>query len=249
MFGDDVAAVVAGMRRSVAALEPGCLTGEQAARLLDLFAEAERLAVAGRTLVARRVEETNLWRREGTRSAAEYVTARTGTSVGSAQGSLDTARRLEDMPASAAGAPMATEEELLAAARTGSVARLRERCRQARAAGEPDEVARHRAVHRSRYLRHWTDSDGAFRMDVRTTVDAGAVVLAALEPHRNRCFQAARAAGGRESAQAYGADALVALARACSHGGDGPSGPRAMVHVRVDHTALVRGRTEAGETC
>ncbi|MFN2504867.1 MAG: hypothetical protein ABR540_11700, partial [Acidimicrobiales bacterium] len=73
MFGDDVAAAVAGMRRSVAALEPGCLTGEQAARLLDLFAEAERLAVAGRTLVTRRIEETNLWRREGNRSAAEYV--------------------------------------------------------------------------------------------------------------------------------------------------------------------------------
>ncbi|MCA1693010.1 MAG: HNH endonuclease [Actinobacteria bacterium] len=57
-------------------------------------------------------------------------------------------------------------------------------------------------------------------------------------------FRQARAEGRREPAQAYAADALVALAR----GGPRP-GPRAVVHVAVDHAALARGHVEAGERC
>ncbi|MFN2505472.1 MAG: HNH endonuclease signature motif containing protein, partial [Acidimicrobiales bacterium] len=34
------------------ALEPRCLSGEDAARLVELFAEAERVAAAGRTVTA-----------------------------------------------------------------------------------------------------------------------------------------------------------------------------------------------------
>ena len=49
--------------------------------------------------------------------------------------------------------------------------------------------------------------------------------------------------GRREPYQAYAADALVALARGEE------AGPRAAVAVRVDHSARVRGHTEAGEVC
>jgi hypothetical protein len=58
----------------------------------------------------------------------------------------------------------------------------------------------------------------------------------------------ARRAGRREPLQAYAADALVDLAREASVPAS-PSGPRAMVHVVVDHAALTRGRVARGERC
>ena len=94
------------------------------------------------------------------------------------------------------------------------------------------------------------------RLDARLTPDDGAVVLASLEPHRQRIFKEARREGRREPTEAYAADALVALADAGRGAGEGSGarrrssrGPRATIHVRVDHSALVRGHRESGETC
>ena len=78
--------VVSALRKLVGDLEPRCLRGEDAARFLSLFAEAERLAGVGKALMARRVQETSLYKREGHSSAAEYVAKKTGTSVGAAPG-------------------------------------------------------------------------------------------------------------------------------------------------------------------
>jgi len=266
-----VSSAVDGLREAMASLEPRTFRGDDAARLLKLFAEAERLAAAGKTLMARRVEETNLWQRDGHRSAAGWLAATTGSSVGSAVGTLETARRLEALPAtaeaqragrlseaqareisSAAAVDPGAEADLLAAARREPVAALRQRCQRVRASAADDEVARHRAVHQRRHLRHWTDADGAFRMDLAATADAGATILANLKPFCDQAFAEARAAGRRESTEAYAADALVAMAEAAGGGTNGApraSGPRAVVHVRVDHEALLRGRTEAGEVC
>jgi hypothetical protein len=268
MFEHATAGVLC-LRKAVASFEPHCVRGDDAARLVEVFAEAERLAAAGKALAARRVEETNAWRRSGHRSAANWLAAKTGSSVGAAVGALETARRLEDLPAtsdahragrlseaqvreiaSAAAAQPAAEADLLGAAATEGLGGLREQCRRARAAGSAaDEAAHHRAIHRSRHLRHWTDADGAFRMDLRTTADAGATILAGLTPLQEKAFAAARAAGRREPAEAYAADALVDMAQASGTAGDRREGARAMVHVRVDHSALIRGSTEAGETC
>jgi uncharacterized protein DUF222 len=85
------------------------------------------------------------------------------------------------------------------------------------------------------------------RLEARLTADAGARVLAGLEPHKERIFSEARKEGRRESSEAYAADALVALTEESS--GSGRSGPRATVHVRVDHSALMRGHAVDGETC
>jgi len=265
-----VAKAVDSLREAVATLEPRTFRGDDAAQLLKLFAEAERLVAAGKAMMARRVEETNVWQRDGHRSAASWLAATTGSSMGSAVGTLETARRLEDLPATAeaqrqgrlsetqareisaaASVDPRTESELLAAAGREPVAALRLRCQRLRAAAAPDEAARHRAVHGRRHLRHWNDPDGAFRMDLRTTADAGATVVANLKPFCDQAFAESRAAGRRESTEAYAADALVVMAEAAGQAGDGagPSGPRAMVHVRVDHDALVRGNTEAGEVC
>jgi len=270
-----VTAAINLLRRALASLEPRTFDGDGAARLLKLFAEAERLAAAGKALMARRVEETNLWKHDGHRSAASWLAAATGSSVGTAIGTLETARRLEDLPttaeaqrqgrlseaqarevASAAAVDPRAEADLLAAAQREPVAALKQRCQRVRASAA-DEAARQRAVHARRRLRHWNDPDGAFRIDLVTTAEAGATILANLKPFCDQAFAEARAAGRRESSEAYAADGLVGMAEAAvppgadadADGGSPASGPRAMVHVRVDHGALLRGHTEAGEVC
>jgi hypothetical protein len=120
-----------------------------------------------------------------------------------------------------------------------------------RAAALPDEVERHERIRRGRRLRHWTDPVGAFRLEARLTPEDGATVLAALEPIKERVFERARKEKRREPFEAYAADALVEMAQEAIGGSVEGSrkAPKAMVHVRVDHSALVRGATEAEEIC
>ena len=262
----DVEAV---LREVVAGLEPESLQADAAAALVTEFAAIEKLAGAGKALAARRVADSNLWRGAGERSAAHWLARRAGSSVGSAMATLETVERLRELPgvdravragelsavqaneiASAAAADPGAQAELLGVARTDGNAGLRDKCRRVKAAAAPDELARHRAIHISRSLRHWTDPDGAGRLDGRFTPEVLAELLAALEPFEAEAFRCARAEGRRESFDAYRADALVAMARAGRDGTGGrASGPRNTVHVVIDHAALVRGRAEAGERC
>ncbi|HWC11336.1 MAG TPA: hypothetical protein VG455_08955 [Acidimicrobiales bacterium] len=76
----------------------------------------------------------------------------------------------------------------------------------------------------------------------------GAVVMAALEPIRDRLLRVGRKAGRPEPLEAYAADALAELAG----GGEKVakrSNTRAKVIVRVDLPALLRGRPVEGEVC
>jgi len=262
-------ATIATLEGAVRDLEPATLSGDAARQVVELAARGERLFGALKSLAARRVSESNAWRVQGERTAAHWLARNTGTSVGQAVTTLETAARLHELPAldaayragtlsptqaneiaSAAAADPAAERELLDAAAKDGAAGLRERCRRVKAAATSDDAARHEAIRRTRSLRHWTDPDGAFRIDGRLLPEDGAEILAGLEPFRARIFGAARAAGRREPYAAYLADALVAMARAAPTGsGTARSLPRASVHVRVDHTAFRRGHVEPGETC
>ena len=75
------------------------------------------------------------------------------------------------------------------------------------------------------------------------------MVMAAVEPLRDRLFRSARAEGRREPPEAYGADALAELARSAAAGGRARTvgAGRAKVIVRVDMAALLRGRPTRGE--
>jgi hypothetical protein len=245
------------------------LPGEQAASLLQEIGAIENTCASLRVLLSGRVAETSLWQKQGDRSAAHWVARATLTTVTRAAESLETAKRLEALPAtaetfdngriseaqvreiaSAAVLNPSSEEGLLATARDGDVTALRDACRKVRHAAVTDEVERYEAIHRTRYLRSWSDHDGAFRLDARLTPDAGAMVMSALEPHRRRAFEETRRAGRKDRPDAYLADALVALAQdGSSPNTNGHSGPRTMVHVRVDHAALVRGHRKGEETC
>lgn len=258
------------LQKEVERLDPDVLTGPDAARLVEAFTRIERLSAAGKALAAGRVAASGAWQSSGERSPAHWMAKTTGTSVGEAAGLIETAARLKELAstsqalragelsapqvkeiASAAAAAPAAEAELLQAAQSDTLMGLKERCAQVRAAALPDENERYARIRARRRLRHWTDPDGAFRLEALLTPDAGACVLAALEPVKERVFQAARKAGIRESYEAYAADALVAVcadARDCGEESGG-GGPKALVHVLVDHNALTRGEVAAGETC
>ena len=261
---DDLQATVATQRRVLAALEPGCLTGPDALRLLEVISEGERVLAAGRTLVAKRVEESNVWRASGDRSAAHFIAKQTGTSVGRTQAALETAERLAKLPATAeafrAGALSEVQAEAVASAAAlnpseerrlleragGTYKQLRDACRRVRHA-VTDERARYAAIRADRHLRTWTDGEGAFCGAFRTTPDAGARMLLALDAEIHRVFTAARGEGRREPHQAYAMDALEA--RVCAEGTGKRAKPKAEIRVVVDHAALVRGETVAGEAC
>ena len=292
--------VVEDLKATVSDLEPERLSGPDAARLLETFAEIEKLAMGGKLLSARRVESSNVWRRNGHRSAAAQVAEATGTGLGPAINALQAARQVGALPATEealrngrlsetqvkeiAGAATLrpdAEQELVDAAEHQPVNVLKLRCRRVKATGQ-DQSAVYEAIRRARYLRNWTDGDGAVRLDAKLTPDEGARLLAAVRVHADRLAREARQAGHEEPSKALAADALVGLTcgQACSaradrapagegsqgstraesasapagrsgDGGPGCShaGPGAMIHVRVDHGALMRGHVEAGEIC
>jgi len=237
------------LRAALADYEPERITGADAARMLQGFAEIERLGAAGKLLSARRVESSNIWRRTGHRSAAAHLAEATGTGLGPAINVLETARRLGSLPATddalrggrlsetqakeIAGAAILqpeAERELVEAAGQQSLAVLKLRCRRVKAAGA-DQGATYDRIHRSRYLRNWVDPDGAVRFDARLTPDAGARLLAAVKVETARLAVAARQAGADDTPTGLAADALVELVAGrtagvpSGEGGSPPEGP------------------------
>jgi len=242
-------------------LNPVALDGRQAAAVFDDAARAERLCAAIKSRLARRVEETRVWRQSGHRSAAHWVAEATGETVGAASRTLETARALDTLPATdeafragrlsetqvaevvgAASADPGSEGPLLEAAAQTSVKGLRDQCRQVRAGAEADDRAWARRLHETRRAQEWTDPEGAYHLSAQLAPDSGARFSSAWNAHVDRIFRDARRTGRREPRAAYAADALVALAT------QGPCKP-VEVRVTVDSAALARGHTKSGERC
>src|SRR5262249_34136905 len=95
---DEVRSAVATLESAARALDPRCFEGRDAAELFDEFARGERLCAAAKALLARRIEETNVWRGDGHRSAAHWVADVTGSTVGAAARTLEMARAIEHLP-------------------------------------------------------------------------------------------------------------------------------------------------------
>ena len=258
---EHVRSAVSALEAAARDLDPLCFDGRDAADLLEVAARGKRVCAAMETLLARRVDETKVWRDSGHRSAAHWVAEATGETVGAASRALDTARALEQLPdtdaafragrlsetqaaevAGAAGCDPSAEAELLESANATSVKGLRDRCREVRAGAEADDLAWARRLHVARRAHEWTEPDGTYRLEARLAPDAGARFSAAWRAHTDRVFRDARRAGRREPRAAYAADALVALAA------ERPCKP-VEVRVTVDSAALARGHTESGERC
>jgi hypothetical protein len=261
--------------RHLAEAEPDRVTTGQAVEAMALFAEIERLGAAGKVLFTRRASQGTAWRDEGHRSTASWMAQKTGTGLGDAIATLETAEALTALPmttaalrrgelsgpqvkviAAAAASHPDAETALLESAAIDSFKTLKQRGAAVRAAARSseEENARYCAVHARRYVRHWTDPDGAFRLDAKLTPDAGATLVSALQAEADARFTLARKANTQENPACYQADALVALVAgepvASGPSGSGRAGPaRATVCIRVDGAALKRGFTKTGEIC
>src|SRR5918995_6942966 len=205
--GSVFALVLGGLEQISEELVPGALDGRRAAELFEDAARAERVCAAAKALLARRVEETKVWRESGHRSAAHWVAETTGETVGAAVRTLETARALDSLPAtadafragqlsevqaaeitSAAGSAPQSEAALLEKAAETGVKGLRDRCRAVRAGAEQNDQDWARRLHAQRRAHEWTDADGTYRLEARLAPDAGARFSAAWRAHVDRIF-------------------------------------------------------------
>ncbi len=85
----------------LAELDPDCVSGSDATVLYGSFAGLERLAVAGKTLLAPRIETSLVWQDKGHRNAAVLLADLEGVSTGQAGATLALGRRLEALPGTA----------------------------------------------------------------------------------------------------------------------------------------------------
>jgi hypothetical protein len=255
------------LEQAVQELDPDVLDPDFAVVLVQQFSRVEKLAAAGKSLVSRRVAATGTWRAGGDRSAAHFIARKTGDSVGESVTVIETANRMRDLSSTeeafrsgrltqaqaaeiastAAVAPKA-EQSLIELAETEGIEKLKQECRSVLAQSCKDERDKAERLHRTRYLRTWTDTEGAFRMDAKLTPEAGAEVRSTLDALRDEQFRQARRQGRTEPSQALEADALVEMARAAK-GGANKAAARAVVNVTVDVAALNRGYTQSGEVC
>ena len=262
----------------ISSLEVDCVDAAGARGLVEI---AERLRRAGdslRTVAVGQVERTNAWKGEEAKSISEWLSNETDCAHYEAQSVVLLANQLQHLPVTTAallsgdlsgtqavevarGAIVApnTETQLLNLSKHATVRDLRDATSRVVAAAT-DEAERHRQVHKSRFLKSWTDLDGSFNLKARMTVANGALVMAALKPLQDEIFRSARKSGAHERPEAYAADALMALCEKANNAALGPkpgvnakekrsSRPNAVINIRVDIDALKRGHTENGEVC
>jgi hypothetical protein len=258
-----------------ARLDPDDLPASHAPALWCELDHLARQVAAAKVLVARRVDDSMAWKRAGFASAAEFLAARGGTSLGAARQELHTSKALPDLPATkqalldgtvsvaqgaliaeAATVNPAAERTLVEAAGRDSFKELKDRTLRAKAAGDVDPEATQRRIHSGRSLRGYMDSEGAWNLHARGTAADGAKIHAALAPLIEERFRAGRAEGLRDTPEARAFDALVDLAdgtveyAAASDGGrTRPGPPRHRALVRCDLAALQRGSVEGDEVC
>jgi hypothetical protein len=236
-----------------------------ATAVVEQCAEAERILAALRVTAAATLQNSAVWRREGFRSVAAWMAAKTGTAVGPAIDAVEMAEQLADLPqvsdafrAGRLSAAQAVEivdvasearevqEQLVDAAGKLSLKGLREECRRVKASLIIDEDDRYRRVHRERRIRAWTDRHEVGHLSATMTADALARVMNVIDGRAGDIMVDAVRGGWFESTEAHRVDALLDLLRPA---GAEHAGPDHMVHVVVDHEALVRGHTVAGEQC
>ena len=152
-------------------LDPDAVPLCEALDLWKEFVEIGRLMASGATLMARRVEEADTWRKGGHRSAADHMAGESGTSVSETKRQIETSKRVRKLPktatamrkgtlspakveaiAAAANVDPDAEDNLLDGAETKPLAELREDCLNAKA---KDRDKAHARIHRDRYAREY----------------------------------------------------------------------------------------------
>ena len=262
--------LVASARALAGEFDPSSLSGSDVTAAFELSAELERLAGALKLLLAPLVSRSSAWATAGHPSAEEWMAKTSGTSLGAAKATAETAKRVAELPATAealksgalslaqaaavsegAVAAPGTEAELLELARSESVKTLQERSRKVVLESRGSVEERYERQRKLRSFSHWTDDEGMVAGRFRLTPDAGAALVSRIKTEADRQFRHAYKEGRREGAENYAADALVGLVT-----GEGLIGSKSPsrgteVVVLVSRESLQRGTadTGAGEIC
>src|SRR5262245_47144039 len=227
----------AALARFCARFDPETVPLEQAAAVYEALARMEKLVAGARLRLAGRVEASNVWRRAGHRTAADWLARLAGVTAGVAHAELAASARLAALSATddplrrgelpamqatavtdAAAVDPAAERRLLVEATTTSLRQLRDDCARVKAAAEPNADARYHRIHRERSVRWFTDHEGAWNLHARGPAHLGAGVVAALQPLIVEAFTKARDEERHEPEAAYAFDDLVALAQGSRRG-------------------------------
>ncbi len=208
------------------------LSPSEAASAVSLFVRGENLCGTGKALCAERAARSGEHHRAGHRDPATWLQELSGGSKGAALDALETASSLRRLPglsdalrrgdicptrarvvAEAASMDRHAEPQLLELARAGSFSELKNAAESVKAVARSvdDDARRYEAIHKSRHLRTFRARDGAFSGRLRLTPDAGARLLAVLQPASDFFFENAREEEAREHNETYLADALVAV--------------------------------------
>ncbi len=248
----------------VKSLDTAALTGTEALLRLRGITAIKNAASAAEALLAARLAETDVHRGAGDRSAADLLAREVGTTLGAARDAIETGQRLDHQPllneaaragdvsaqkaaaiAGAAATDPTAERELLAKAKSGaSLNELRDEANKIRANAMPDREARRKKIHAERYLRSWTDAEGAGNLRMRDNPEVIAKVMARIDEETEVIFAERRRCGNHERREAYAADALVRVV----FGAAAPAkGGGTKVIFRVDWPAWLRGYPIDGE--
>ena len=211
-------------------LVPERLATHQLSGVLRSLGRIERCAGGARIVLAKAGAETDQWKRDGARSAAEWAAKQNGSTVGEAKADLEASAQLANLPAArnaaasgklskeatkavAAGATAdpTAESSLLDKGAAGDLAAVREEARRARQRRDERNGRAAQRMYERRQLRTWIEVDGEGRGQWNVPPSYQAAFFAALEPYRRAAFQQARAAGQRPSHEALMADALQML--------------------------------------
>jgi hypothetical protein len=260
------------VRQATALLEAaskalGDVTANDAVTLARMFAQAEKVAMAATRRAVLRAGDDGARKHGGDRDMAGLTARLTGTTVARAKQGLKSAERagaIADVERAyvagtlsfdqaavisdtAAKAPAAASQ-LIREAQRSSLAGLRAAAAATIAALQGEEAAleRERRLVARRFCRVGALPDGGVRLEALLPTEEGAAVMRALGSATDHCWRRAWARGRHVSVDQARADALAALVA----GGGAASEPRsAELVVTVDAASLVRGETEAGETC
>ncbi len=239
LYGD-LSRTVREMQEVVRTATPDSVSGDQARRFVERFAEAERAAASGVALFTPVVVETGSFAKEGHASAQDWLGSLSGTSAGAAKGRLAAAERAAVDPSltdalhegglssaqlavvtgAASEAPESTGDLLELLGQGASHQELTDAAtrKMAAARSRESERARRARVHATRHLRaHQVDSGGV-RGEFFCDEIGWAKVGPRVEARAKELWKAAGA--GSEPLEAYRLDAFLELL-----GGSGPLEP------------------------
>ena len=245
-----IADAITSLEKANAELEPELLNAAGARKMLELYARAKKLASFGETVIARKVDD------------AAALARATGTSVGKARQTVETAKALQGAQlvseafaggdisldqateiARAEKAQPGSATELLSVANEESFQVLREKSRKVVL-----EAEQHRGLgerqREARTARHYTDELGMVKIEATVLPELGAAIVNRAEAEAKRLHRAAKAEGRAEPYDRHLCDAFAKMLAGSEVKGHHQ---RADVMILVSYEVAERGWTDVRE--